>query len=56
MHALLPFTRIFENLKKNPSGEPFEKKIEKSQREEGEIPRFRSGQCACGIRAQRPAG
>ena len=37
----LPFTRIFENLKKNLSGEPFEKNFEKSQREEGEIPRFR---------------
>ena len=37
----LPFTRIFENLKKNLSGEPFEKILAKSQRKEGKIPRFR---------------
>ena len=41
-HAALPCTRIFENSRKNLSGRPFEKKIEKSEREEGKIPRFSS--------------
>ena len=39
--AAMVRAEIFENSKKNLSGEPFEKSFEKSQREEGEIPRFR---------------
>ena len=36
--ANLPFTRIFENSKKNLSGKPFEKNFAKPQRKEGKIP------------------